>query len=427
MHADPTAAVEAFLAVDVEALDEAGLQQAAVVARQLAGRLLGLADTALGALNARGPVLVNPGSEGPPLYRPVQGWWRDAVGLTGQQAGKEVRRATTLRELPVIGAAVVMGVLAPAQAEVLTRLHGRIDAEGLRASQSHLIEVSGPLNTDGLGRLVEHLIATHCEPAFEADDRSAHAKRYLQTRKESDGTVRGRFVLTSEDAETVLTVLEPLARQQGSDDDRSAGQRRADALVEVCTGAAAWMDLPIAGGRRPTLSYVVTGEWCAGEEPRPLPERLAAADVGLHELALSRFAPEGAWTGPQTRARIESVLCDARISRLLLDQRGEVLSLQSLTGAITHAQRRAVSARDRHCIAKGCTRPPAFCDVHHLVHLEDGGTTSVENLALLCRRHHVLWHKGILKRHDLHLPWLTGADDSLDLDPWRPHSPPLVA
>ncbi|HUR14803.1 MAG TPA: DUF222 domain-containing protein [Mycobacteriales bacterium] len=430
MHADPIVAVEAFLAVDVAVLDEDRLQEVALVARRLAGRLVGLADKALGQLEARGPVLANRGSEGPPSYRPVQGWWRDAAGLTGQQAGRDLRRAAVLRDLPVIGAAVVDGVLAPEQAAVLTRLHGRISGEGLQQSQRHLVEVSRPMDTEALGRLVSHLVATHCEPALESDDRSAHHKRYLQLRADADGTVRGRFVLTAEDAEAVQTVLEPLARQLGSEDSRSAGQRRADALVEVCAGAAAWMDLPDAGGQRPSLSYVVTGEWCAGEQPSSLPERLvAAADGGLHALALSRFAPEGAWTGPQTRARIESVLCDARISRLLVDSKGEVLSLQSLTGHITRAQRRAVSARDHHCIAKGCTRPPAFCDVHHLVHLEHGGSTSVDNLVLLCRRHHVLWHKGLLKRHDLHLPWLTAEDDDETLahDPWRTHSPPLVA
>jgi hypothetical protein len=120
------------------------------------------------------------------------------------------------------------------------------------------------------------------------------------------------------------------------------------------------------------------------------------------------------------------MLCDARFSRLLLDPLGTVLSLTSVKDEITLAQRRAVSARDRHCIAKGCTRPPAFCDVHHLTARADGGPTTVEKLALLCRRHHVLWHLGKVHHHDLHTPWLPDPDNTSH-DPWDDHSPPLVA
>ena len=47
-----------------------------------------------------------------------------------------------------------------------------------------------------------------------------------------------------------------------------------------------------------------------------------------------------AWTGPQTRARIETVLCDARISRVLLDDVGQVKELEALRDSVTAAQRR---------------------------------------------------------------------------------------
>lgn len=434
MNEDLARAVDAVCAVDLTALDQVGLQAAATGLRALIGRLQGQLDQTLGELNARyqGTVVTNPDSDGPALYRSTQGWWRDAAVRTGQAAGIDLRRAAVLRELPLIGQAVTDGVLSQEQAVVLTRLHGRIPLEQLRASQEHLVTVARGLNTEALGKLVAHLIATHCEPALDADDRAAHDRRYLQLSTEHDGAVRGRFVLPAEDAEALLTVLEPLSRRQGDTDTRSAGQRRADALVEVFAGAAAWMDLPVAGGRRPQLSYVITAGWCAGEPPRTLAEQLsttpgASATDGLHPLALSRYAPDAAWTGPQTRARIEAVLCDARISRMLLDPRGTVLSLESLTDQITAAQRKAVSLRDRQCVAKGCTRPPAFCDVHHLTHREHGGETVVENLALLCRRHHVLWHRGSHTWDDLYLPWLDPEPDRVSHDPWEHESPPLIA
>ncbi len=418
-------AVAQVCAVDVDGLSVEELQQLVARAHAAASRLTGLRDVALGRLQRATGGLLPPVTDGA-LPSDVRSWWRDAAVLTGQQAGADVRRAEVLHDLPLIAAAVRDGRLTPAQAAVLCRLHDRIPLEDLQASQEQLVLVAAGMNPEALGKWVSHQIATHCEPALEAEQDKARQRRYLQATQHGDGTVRGRFVLAAEDAEVVLTVLEPLARKQGLNDTRSAGQRRADALVDVFAGAATWMDLPTAGGQRPSVTYVMSERWARGEAPAPLSTLLA--DGSGHPTACLDHTASGAWTGPQTRARLETVLCDARISRLLLDPTGTVVSLTSVKDEITLAQRRAVSARDRHCIAKGCTRPPAFCDVHHLVARADGGATAVENLGLLCRRHHVLWHLGKLHLHDLHTPWLPDPEpEDTGHDPWDDHSPPLVA
>ncbi len=51
-----------------------------------------------------------------------------------------------------------------------------------------------------------------------------------------------------------------------------------------------------------------------------------------------------------------------------------------------------------------------MCDAHHLTARDDGGPTELNNLCLLCRRHHVLWHLGKITLNDLHLPWLSPGD-----------------
>jgi len=51
--------------------------------------------------------------------------------------------------------------------------------------------------------------------------------------------------------------------------------------------------------------------------------------------------------------------------------------------------RRAVQLRARGCCEwPGCEKKAVYCDVHHLRHQADGGTTSVENCVLLCQYHH---------------------------------------
>ncbi len=44
--------------------------------------------------------------------------------------------------------------------------------------------------------------------------------------------------------------------------------------------------------------------------------------------------------------------------------------------------------RDKKCAWPGCPKPPAACDVHHIIHRKDGGRTSVDSCVLLRQFHH---------------------------------------
>ncbi len=225
---------------------------------------------------------------------------------TASTAGSGLRTARLLRSMPLVTDAVLDGALTPAQAAVLTRLVDKIEPEALLEAQPAMILVAAAMDPAQLGMWVTHQIATHCEPALDTAEARGQDQRYLTHRREQDGTLHGRFVLSPEDSEVLLTALEPLALPG------SSGVR----AEQACTTAA--------------------------------------------------------WSGPQTRSRIEALLCDARISRVLLDSVRQVTGRQPLRDSVTGRQRRALAARDLSCTAKGCTRPPAMCDVHHLVRRSDG-------------------------------------------------------
>jgi hypothetical protein len=71
---------------------------------------------------------------------------------------------------------------------------------------------------------------------------------------------------------------------------------------------------------------------------------------------------------------------------------GSVLDVGQKTRTIPPAIRGALEARDRHCQFPGCTA--RRCDGHHIRHWADGGPTRLDNLTLLCRRHHRAVHEG---------------------------------
>ena len=57
-------------------------------------------------------------------------------------------------------------------------------------------------------------------------------------------------------------------------------------------------------------------------------------------------------------------------------------------------RRRALIARDKHCRWPGCERPASWCDGHHLVCWINGGSDELDNMVLLCQRHHWMVHEG---------------------------------
>ncbi len=71
--------------------------------------------------------------------------------------------------------------------------------------------------------------------------------------------------------------------------------------------------------------------------------------------------------------------------------------------------RKALQARDRHCAFPGCRVSVDRTDAHHVREWEQGGPSDLDNLVLLCVRHHHYVHEG---------GWTITA--APDLDPGHP-------
>ncbi|MFI2364287.1 DUF222 domain-containing protein [Promicromonospora sp. NPDC019610] len=91
------------------------------------------------------------------------------------------------------------------------------------------------------------------------------------------------------------------------------------------------------------------------------------------------------------RDLLRRLLCDAEVTRVVFGADGTAIDVGRSQRTVTGQMRKAVIARDQHCVYPGCDQPPSRCEVHHaLRHWADGGETSVANSALLCWHHHTL-------------------------------------
>jgi hypothetical protein len=160
------------------------------------------------------------------------------------------------------------------------------------------------------------------------------------------------------------------AHQDGGERaDASAEQRRAAALGLVAAAA-------LGGG----LGDGLGGRHRAADRYQVV----VHAEADLEGAVLE----DGERVSAETCRRLA---CDASVVAMVDGPEGETLSVGRKTRTIPPAIRRALERRDRGCRFPGCGS--RFCDAHHVEHWADGGTTSLGNLLLLCKRHHRAVHE----------------------------------
>jgi hypothetical protein len=215
----------------------------------------------------------------------------------------------------------------------------------------------------------------------------AHERRWLSASQTIDGMVALDGMLDAEAGAVFLTALAATSAPRGPDDRRSASQRRADGLVDICGLSLDHALLGSSGGARPHLLvtaplHALAGPAARGSGPADPPT------PGAAEVA------EVAWTGALLDETVRRLACDASVRRVVLDPQSLPLDVGRSTRTVPVHLREALAVRDRGCVAAGCDRPVAWTEAHHVVHWAEGGTTSLDNLVLLCRSHHRKVHEG---------------------------------
>jgi hypothetical protein len=312
-------------------------------------------------------------------------WLRSRLRLSVAAARLLVGDAERLDAGPAaVRAAVAAGAVNGEQARIIGRtvqtVHDQAGAAAADKAVGLLLDWAGEFDPDGLRRL-SHRILDHVAPQV-ADDlqrRALHAAeardqrdRYL-TIASAEGRVRLTGLLDGETGALLRTALDPLARPHGRDDERNPGQRRHDALAELCRLALRTGDLPDNSGGQATQLVVTTN-----------------FDALVGQLGAGRLD-----TGDHMSAQtVRRLACDAGILPAVLGGNGQVLDIGRQRRLFTGPVRRALVLRDGGCAFPGCDRPPRWCAGHHVRHWSDGGQTMLGNAVLLCPFHHRQVHHG---------------------------------
>ena len=304
----------------------------------------------------------------------ISSWLASRLRIGVQAAASEVRSARALNEMPLTRSALAGGEVSGQAVRLLVRAR---EAHRTDFSQDEkvLLDAAKRLRVRDPYLAVEHWRQAIDMAATAEEEAIRYHRRYLHASSTLHGTVRVDGDLDPETGQSFLTALNAVrdadSRSRGGPDVRSGGQRRADALGELCRQWLSASQKPKIGGERPHMSVVVDVESLAGGSGRSEFEN----GQPLHPGAARRLA------------------CDAAISRVLTTGRSEPLDVGRRTPIVSPVTRRALVVRDRNCTFPGCDRPEEWCDAHHVKHWADGGPTALSNLILLCRRHHRVLHE----------------------------------
>src|SRR5437762_8546240 len=296
-------------------------------------------------------------------------WLRWKCKLSGGAAMERVEIARQLEKLPRTGAAFANGDIGYQHVAVLARTAEHVGAAAVREEEGNLLQAAQTMDPGQFTTVAKNFEHRVDAAGALAEANRAYERRYFHIGEPVDGVVRLDGVLDVEGGATLRAALQPFIKPV-KDDARSYGQRNADALVEL--------------GRQGS------GSKRDGAGPRPQLIIRASLDT----LAGTRGAPAGELEGGGTvpAETVQRYACDSAISRVT--GRGELdHELSHAARTIPAPTRRALESRDRHCVFTGCGRPLNWCDGHHLVWWTKGGSTTLPNLALLCRPHHRMVHE----------------------------------
>src|ERR1700694_1788577 len=311
--------------------------------------------------------------DGGGYYSPIH-WLRVNCHLGGGAAAERIAVGEQLDQLPLSAAAIEEGGIGFGHLALIARTSEAVADGPRQLDEGRLLAKALELTVTQFRKACQHERHAADPNGFANDEREAAEERRLTISSFEDGGLFLKCVFDPAGAAPSRDALEPLARKCGKHDVRQREQRLADALVELAGHALDSGVIPDRGSQRPHLQVTTSLETLLSRVGAP------AADL---ELSL-----------PISSKCVERLACDCNVTRVLLDADSMVIDVGRSKRLINGARRTALNQRDKHCRSPGCDRPASWSQGHHLKHWIDGGGSDLDNLVLLCHRHHWMVHEG---------------------------------
>lgn len=293
--------------------------------------------------------------------------WLRRQGCSAGEAARLAGAARRLGALPVTAAAYAAGALTGAQVEAIVANLRGAHVPLFAEQEAELVPAFVPLSAEETATAMQ----AWREYADAVDEPPLARESELSVSRLPDGRRALRGDLTPRVGRLLEQALARATQKDApGEPTRTPGERRADALADVCTFFLNHVDTPLGKRHRPHVHLRI--------------------DPTTHRCGMPGESLDGEPIDPVTTAVL---LCDAEIRRVVMAGRSSVLDFGHQTRLVPRNLALAVAERDVHCRFPGCDRPPSWCDVHHIVDWYSGGPTVQGNLLLLCSRHHHLLHR----------------------------------
>ncbi|MDQ1464963.1 MAG: hypothetical protein QOC73_1904 [Actinomycetota bacterium] len=296
-----TRAIDDLQQRDAGELPDAVACAQVVALRRQIDRLESVFTTRVGVVHTRGAAA----AEG---YVTTAAFLRHTCRLTAGVARSRVDVALMLQETPQVAKAFADGEISYAHVVMLTTTLKALPPELAAEAVPVLVEAAKLLDTGRLAQTAKrlrHLI----DPDGQAGiDERHYERRWLEVATTFAGTVAVNGLLDPESGAMFLTAIDALTGPPAADDERTAAQRRADALVDLARIGLDHAELPDVGGERPHVLVVSTPASLRG-------------DLGAPASELSRVGS----IGTETARRLS---CDSILTRVIATEPNRLLRAQ---------------------------------------------------------------------------------------------------
>ena len=299
---------------------------------------------------------------------------RAALNLTRRAADTELSFAMDLRQrLPQVHVMLMDGVIDVKRARTIDHETCHLTIATARGVVERIAEAAPELTTGQLQARIKKLcIQADTQEAEKRYDHAVDARRII-AEPTVDGTANlSALDLPPDKVAAVTRRINTIARSlRGDDETRTMDQLRADIYLDLLQGTR------YTTKARGMVHLTVDLDTLTGLTEHP-------GDLNGFAPVISDIARQVADDQPDAEWRY--TITDT--------QTGQPIASGITSRRPTASQRREVETRDRTCIFPGCRMPATDCDLDHTTTWEEGGPTTPDNLATLCRTDHQLRHNG---------------------------------